>query len=87
MAEIKIVLDKNHAEAEREAAKRMAEIKGLSVSTMMRRILKTLYRRKVKGFDPDLFTDIHPGGNAGHSPECTCVVCQSNSKKGDKTDD
>jgi len=79
--QLKLVLDAELAEAERKVVTDLAQIANVSVSTLLRRLVKRFYRKSVKGYNPDLFNDNHPGGTASHREGCTCIVCKQHRKE------
>lgn len=75
---LRVVLNGDVADAEREAANAMAAQEGISLSLMLRRWLREKYQTR-RRFNPKLFADIAPGGDMRSKGK--------SKKKGVKTDE
>lgn len=68
---LSLVLNNDFSAEEKAAAKRLAEIQGLSVSNMLRDLVRALYKRKLgkhPDYNPALFQPNYPGGLNDNTP-------------------
>lgn len=57
-SQLRTVLNSEFAEAERQAANQLADGLDLSLSNLMRRLLKREYRKRTENYDPRLFAPL-----------------------------
>jgi hypothetical protein len=57
-SQLRTVLNSELAEAERQAANQLADGLDLSLSNLMRRLLKREYRKRTENYDPRLFAPL-----------------------------
>jgi len=57
-SQLRTVLNSEFAEAERQAANQLADGLDLSLSNLMRRLLKQEYRKRTENYDPRLFAPL-----------------------------
>lgn len=92
---LSLVLNNDFSAEEKAAAKRLAEIQGLSVSNMLRELVRVLYKRKLgkhPDYNPALFQPNYPGGlnentpwmQPADSPAYQEWYAKTHQKKGDK---
>lgn len=81
--QLRTVLNSEFAEAERQAANQLADGLNLSLSNLMRRLLRREYRKHTENFDPRLFKPLIGNREGGVNAR----GYTGKPKKGDTTDE
>lgn len=84
-SQLRTVLNSEFAEAERQAANQLADGLNLSLSNLMRRLLRREYRKRTENFDPRLFKPLI--GNREGGVNARGYTGKPKTKKGDTTDE